>query len=151
MTTIVYDHKARQIAVDGRTTSGNVILSESCEKWIKDGDDYWFICGSACDEQRLIDQIKAAQQAEAPKWKIEASAFFVSGGIVYQCVVTDDGEPAKSECKYSDSMGSGGLFALSALDHGKSARDAVEYAKTRDCGSGGKVTVFDVEKMEFIE
>lgn len=151
MTTILYDHKARQIAVDGRTTCGGQILCESSEKWLKDGDDYWFICGSVCDQERLMSQIKAADSADAPKWKIEASAFLVSGGKVYQCVVCDDGEPAKSLCQYSDSMGSGGVYALAALDHGKSAKQAVKYAMTRDTGTGGKVSVFDIDRMEFVK
>jgi len=148
MTTIVYDHANRQIAIDGRTTSGSVINTETAEKWIQDGDDFWFICGPVSDKERLINHINATAP-DAPKWEIECSAFLVSGGSVYHCVVTENGEPCKSQIKYSDSMGSGGVFALAALDHGKSAKDAVAYAATRDAGTGGKIMVMNVETMEF--
>lgn len=150
MTTIAYDHKAGQIAIDGRTAAGNTILSNSDIKWRKDGEDYWFLCGSVCDEDRFVDHLKASEP-ENPKWPIEASAFFVSGGKVYQCVVCEDGAPAKSLLTYSDTMGSGGVFAMAAMDHGKTAKEAVEYAATRDTGTGGKVSIFDVGRMEFIE
>jgi len=53
--------------------------------------------------------------------------------------------------EYNDAMGSGEEFALAALDHGKTAEDAVAYAATRDSGTGGKIRVFDVAKMEFIK
>ena len=149
MTTIVYDHRARQIAIDGRTTSGGMINTEDAVKWIQDGDDWWFICGSVCDRRRLIEHINATDP-DAPKWKIECSAFLVRAGKVYHCMVTDDGEPAKSEINYSDSMGSGSQFALSALDLGKSAEDAVKYAATRDTGTGPNVWVFDVEALAFL-
>ena len=150
MTTIVYDHKARHIAVDGQTTQGNRICTTEAIKWKQDGDDWWFICGSVADRDRLIEHIKA-NDPDAPKWPIECSAFWVRGGQVFQCVVTDDGEPCVSGVCYSDAMGSGEQYALSALDHGKTAKEAVEYAATRDTGTGGKVSVFDVEKLEFIE
>lgn len=150
MTTIVYDHKARQIAVDGRTTAGGLICTEKAEKWIRDGNDWWFLCGSVCDRERMIEYIKDGNM-EPPRWKIECSGFLVSKGKVYQCLVTDDGEPCKSEIHYSDSMGSGSQFALAAIDHGKTAKQAIKYAMTRDNGTGGKVSVFDVDKMEFVK
>jgi hypothetical protein len=39
---------------------------------------------------------------------------------------------------------------LAALDFGKTAKEAVEYAMTRDVYSGGKVHVYDIDKGEFI-
>lgn len=51
---------------------------------------------------------------------------------------------------HNQAVGSGGNWALSSLDHGKSAKEAVEYAITKDIYSGGKVHVYDIEKGEFI-
>ena len=150
MTTIVYDHTNKQIAVDGRTTSGGVINTETAEKWVQDGDDFWFICGSVSDEERLINHINAIEP-EAPKWAIECAALLVRGSTVYLCTVTEEGEPSVSKIGYSDGIGSGGVFALTALDHGKSAHEAVAYAATRDTGTGGKIMVMNVETMEFID
>ena len=149
MTTIVYDHKARQIAVDSRTTSGGLINSECFIKWIQDGDDFWFISGPNADRERLIQHIKAVDP-DKPKWDIECTAFLVSAGAVYQCFVTSDGDPCKSRLTYSEAIGSGAAFALAALDHGNSARYAVAYASTRDTGTGGKIRVFDIKIMQFI-
>jgi hypothetical protein len=42
-------------------------------------------------------------------------------------------------------MGSGRRFALAALDLGKSPREAVAYACTRDVFSGGEITVLTIE------
>lgn len=42
-------------------------------------------------------------------------------------------------------MGSGYQFAIAALDLGKTAKEAVNYAKTRDIYTGGRVRVFDVK------
>jgi len=150
MTTIVYDHKAQQIAVDSRATSGSMINSECFIKWIQDGDDFWFICGAVCDSERLIQHIKAVDP-DKPKWDIECTAFLVSAGAVYQCFVTSDGDPCKSRLTYSEAIGSGAAFALAALDHGKSALDAVAYAATRDTGTGGEIQVFDINTMWFID
>lgn len=151
MTTILYDHASRKIAVDGQTTAGNVICSYEAEKWIKDDSGgWWFICGARADRERLVQHI-SNPDSDAPKWPIDCSAFLVRDGKVYHCVVTDDGEPVKSEIHYSDAMGSGALFALSSLDHGKSVKEAVEYASTRDTGTGGKIRVFDVDKLEFCD
>ena len=149
MTTIVYDHKAQQIAVDSRITSDNVINTECFIKWIQDGDDFWFISGSNADRERLIQHIKAVDP-DKPKWEIECTAFLVSAGDVFQCLVTSHGEPCKIKLTYSETMGSGAAFALAALDHGKSALDAVAYAATRDTGTGGEIRVFDIKIMQFI-
>jgi len=41
-------------------------------------------------------------------------------------------------------------MALSAVDLGKTAKEAVEHAMARDLFSGGKVHVYDVISAEFI-
>ncbi len=42
-------------------------------------------------------------------------------------------------------IGCGIEFALAAMDHGKTAREAVEYAATRNVYTGGLITVVDFE------
>lgn len=148
MTTILYDHKTKKIAVDGRTRTGNVINTSTEKKWIERDGEFWFFCGSVSDREKFIAHFKSPSP-EKPMFEIAASALVVRDSRVYYCVVEEDGAPCAAEIEYSDNMGSGGLFALAALDHGKTAKEAVEYAMTRDSGSGGKVTVFDVERMEF--
>jgi len=60
-------------------------------------------------------------------------------------VSVEDGRCSHSEYKYNKTMGSGSDFALSAMDFGKSAKEAVEYAMTRDIYTGGNVQVIDVK------
>jgi len=57
-----------------------------------------------------------------------------------------------AECivDHNYAQGSGDQWALAALDFGDSAREAVEYAMTKDVYSGGKVHVYDIEKAEFL-
>jgi hypothetical protein len=62
----------------------------------------------------------------------------------------DDGYFCKTLLTHNDCKGSGEYFALSALDHEKSAREAVEYSMTRDMFTGGEIHVYDIEKGEFI-
>lgn len=150
MTTIAYDHKEKLLAIDGRLSADNKILQEDFQKWHKDDNDYWFFCGLNSDEQRMIDAFKSGDISDK-NWDVEVSAFLVSDGEVYHCVIDDKGKPIKSLCTYNDALGTGADFALSAMDHGKTATDAVRYAMTRDMCSGGNITGFDVSRMEFIK
>ena len=54
------------------------------------------------------------------------------------------------ELKFNDYVGSGGYDALRALDFGKSAKEAIEYAATKDCNTGGKVRVFNLDQEEVL-
>jgi hypothetical protein len=148
MTTIVYDHKARQIAVDGRYCRHDIIVTDKAEKWVERDGDYWFFAGTVADQERFIEQFLSDNPQ---RMSIDCCALMVRDGDAFHCVVGEDGKPMAAKLTYSDSMGSGQEFAIAALDHGKTAKMAVEYAMTRDCATGGKVSVFDVEKMEFIE
>lgn len=149
MTTIVYDHKAKQIAVDGRTTAGSTIKTDSDQKWVSTEKGVWFIAGSTSDTDRFIEYMES-DNPEPPRFKMECSAILATRTGVYVCGVTEEGEPWMCPTNFSDAMGSGEHFALAALDFGCSSREAVEYAATRDSSTGGRVTVFDVDKMEFV-
>jgi ATP-dependent protease HslVU (ClpYQ) peptidase subunit len=150
MTTIVYDHKNRQIAVDGRTTTGNVINTETAKKWIESDGEFWFLCGNVSDKQKFIDHFKNPSPKK-PEFEIDAAGMSVINNKVYYCVILEDGSPCATEIDYSDSMGSGREFAISAIDHNRTALEAIKYAATRDNCTGATVFVFDVDKMEFIE
>ena len=148
MTTIVYDHKNKMIAIDGRQSAGNEIKMDNAIKWRKDGDNIYFLCGHVSDYENFLSHQKKV--GTASDVKIEVGAIRVSNGVAYKCSFDDD-EYWEHKLECSDGLGSGGVYALSALDFGLDVREAVEYAKKKDIYSGGKVTVFDVEKMEFVE
>ena len=145
MTTIVYDHKTKQIAVDSRVTRGFDISTDSANKWLYNKSDLWFFCGVIAESQRLIDSVDDSSITD-----VECKAIAIINGSVY--LVSNEGDKTfVSPIRWNDAIGSGEDYAKAALDFGKSAKEAVEYAMTRDTGTGGKVHVFDVERMEFID
>ena len=151
MTTIVYDHVNRQIAVDSRANNGGVIASDNAQKWFYIESELWFMSGALCDKQLLINSFKDGDSAYDLKQIPNANAFLVRDGEVFMRGVLETGESWTQELTYNNFLGSGEAFAMAAMDFGKSAKDAIEYAKTRDCYTGGKVHVFDVNKMAFVD
>jgi ATP-dependent protease HslVU (ClpYQ) peptidase subunit len=150
MTTIVYDHKARHIAVDGRVTAGDLICSDNFQKWRFVGDEVWFMSGVTADYQRLIDY-HAGVLSGNPQYSVSCSAVVAAGGECYECGVTAEGEPWRSVAPYSIAIGSGRDHAITALDMGADAKSAVEFAAKRNTPTGGTITVFDLAAMQFIE
>lgn len=149
MTTIIYDHKNKQIACDGRIQQDRKILSEQFQKWHQVGDEIYFFSGCVADIKEFIKYPR--DFGSKPPGSIKVSCFRVSGGKVFECGVDDETGYFETECQYSAGHGSGEDFALAALDFGNSAKDAVEYAKTRDSGTGGKVSVYDITSARFID
>jgi ATP-dependent protease HslVU (ClpYQ) peptidase subunit len=148
MTTIVYCHKTKQIACDSRSTVGGTIETDSAEKFILADGEMWFFCGAFADFQKLIDMHNEVR----PAAKLGCSAFVATKDGIF-CRGYDEEQsrymPYKLNCSWA--TGSGTDHALTALDMGATAKQAVEMAIKRDVWSGGKVRVFDCLAMEFIE
>jgi hypothetical protein len=145
MTTIVYDHNAQLIACDSRRSSNGLIKTDSAIKYRYSGANLFFMCGFTCDMAKLIEAYNG-KEVEA----CESHALVVSDGIVKLCGI-EDGKFWIEPVDHNESIGSGSSFALAALDFGKSAKEAVEYAITRDCYSGGKVHVYDIKSARFLD
>lgn len=151
MTTIVYDHKRKQIAIDSRSTSNGLICSDSCQKWkILDSGEIWFTCGAVCDEDLLIECFMDGDRKLNISVVPDANAFVVRGGQVLMRGVTQEGEAWTQKLTDSRCLGSGSSFALAALDFNSTAKEAVMYAATRDCYTGGLVHVYDIESKSFV-
>lgn len=148
MTTVCYDHTNKKIAIDGRIVRGTMIVDENSSKWREVGEQMWFFCGQVSDEERLVDHIREKRE-EPPAHGIDCSAIVVCMDGVYLVSVTEEGEGWSSLCDYSEAVGSGEQFAIAALDFGKSAKEAVEYAATRDCCTGLTVNVYDIPTGKF--
>lgn len=138
MTTIAYNHKDKQVAVDSRMTANEIVVNDAANKFIINDLGVWFFAGSGCDfkEMSLLSHGDKSRD-------LECLAMLIIDGIVYG-VDTGDGLCSYTEYLHDSAFGSGAHFALASMDHGKSAEDAVKYAMTRDIYSGGKVNVFDV-------
>jgi hypothetical protein len=147
MTTVVYDYKNNVIALDSRAVNNGFIITDSVEKFFLFNGEHFFYSGLTCD----IEYFKTLVDVKGkPEFNCELSCFRIKNGYVYFCGIdVDDGYWEElEECNHSH--GSGGKLALSALDFGKSAIEAVEYAKTRDIHTGGLVRVFSVDKLEWL-
>jgi ATP-dependent protease HslVU (ClpYQ) peptidase subunit len=145
MTTIVYDHKNKQIACDSRITGGGLILTDCATKFKENDKGLWFFAGIKADVSQLIE----LEHNSKPEVKPDCSALLIKDKKCF--LVAFNGDYCSiSENDYNHSIGSGDVWALAAIDMGKTAKEAVEYAMTRDVYTGGKVHVYDIEKAAFI-
>ena len=142
MTTIVYDHKNGQIAVDSRVCAGGLICTDNYDKTLKNDIGFWFLCGDNCD----FDYITSLSRGDKVERKINATAFVVRGYSVWEVSAGGDICTWK-KLEWSDAIGSGLPYALAALDFGKTAKEAIEYAATRDSSTGGDVRYFNVSDL----
>ena len=146
MTTIVYDHKKKQIACDSRETAAGCIVTDKADKWVNNDTGIWFICGSKSDRYIFTENFN--HNDEAPK-NIDCSGIVVIDGVAHKACISD-GIFKLDLIVSNEGIGSGGWFSQAAVDLGKTASEAVKYSMTRDMYSGGKVHVYDIKKGEFI-
>lgn len=150
MTTIAYHHKTRTIAVDSRRTGDGFITNDNDIKFQHHTNGtLWFFTGRVSHADLLLSAYdgKLSDGIE----QLEANAFYVQNGMVYRCGF-DDGEFWSEYINFDCAIGNGYKFAIAAMDFNvSSAREAVQYAMTRDMYSGGKIHVYDVEQSIFLE
>lgn len=140
MTTIAYHHGDKQIAIDSRTTSGDEILTDKANKTIKNKTGLWFFSGSNC----TFKDFSAMKHNDEVSPNPNCAALLIKDNKVYAVQVNHDGYCCYTELTYNYTLGSGGEYATGAMDHGKSAPEAVKYAMTRDSNSGGRVRVHNL-------
>lgn len=146
MTTIAYHHDSRTIAVDGRMSSGSSIVSDNYKKWYKNGDLLYFMAGDSSEIPLFIAEFNWGEESKA---NYGCRGFLVENGEAFE-VEQNAGIFTKVKLFCNDAVGSGGCYAISAMDFGKDAKGAVEYAATRDLYTGGSPFVYDIAKAEFI-
>ena len=141
MTTIAYNHEDKEIAVDSRTTECGVIITDEDLKY-KEIDGVFFIsCGGVSDAEALISAYLGDKPSKA---SLDANIIILNKDGVF-CASYIVGFLNVCEINHNAAWGSGEKFALSAMDFGESAKDAVKYAMTRDIYTGGKVRVIKVK------
>ena len=136
MTTIAYDHKNKIIAYDSRLTAGTLIVSDNHNKHrkCKRGWD-WVISATEHDASQFIDLFS---EQESANLSYDVDCVVVIDGLAFNAYV-NDGMFKLCPLVHSECFGSGGRFALAALDFGYPAKDAIKYAMTRDSATGGKI------------
>ena len=145
MTTIVYDHRTKTIAADSRAMAGFRIDTDSYDKAVFTENGVWFIAGSYGE----IDSFIKSFTSNEAGCDYNIYAFYAESGAAYHCIYSG-GKACKTKLKFSDAIGSGSEYALTAIDYGADAKTAVEMAAKRDSRTGGAVRVFSLEKMDFL-
>ena len=150
MTTIVYDHEKQQIACDSRMAKSSGVYADCYDKmrWAK--NRLFITSGSTCDLDYFINNFENLTLVNLVDGiEIDCYGIMVENGKAYS-VFIHEGVFNSELLICNDFKGSGGKFALAALDFGKTAKEAVEYAITKDCYSGGKVHVYDIVTAKFL-
>jgi 20S proteasome alpha/beta subunit len=135
MTTIAY--KDGIVGYDGRQTAGDVILSDVVDKCILNQGHYFFLSGHIADYEIFVK----AWHGEKIETDINAYGFVYDGSQLWKAGVQDN-KLWKYKVTYPESVGSGYLHALTAMDMGATAKEAVEWAAKRDVYTGGVIREF---------
>lgn len=150
MTTIAY--KDGVIAYDSRITEpGNGAIISDHHTKIRKGVDsqLFFLAGDEAGIQYFMNKLL---NRELPD--IDCDCYGMRWDTVNNTLHCVDSYSDKHylELRLDTSgvyaYGSGGNFALAAMDFGKSAAEAVAYAATRDVWTGGKVNSFICEGIK---
>jgi len=143
MTTIAYTDGV--VAYDSRECVGTSIVDDQCNKHRKVGDVHIFSAGRTADEELLIQAIQGNALSDYPE-SISIVAIVVIDGVVYTAGISkDEGYYFQTERQDNHfAIGSGSHHALTAMDLGCSAKEAVKYAMKRDTQTGGKIRTFKI-------
>ena len=153
MTTIVYDHKEKLIAIDSRVSQGSMTIDDHYEKFVKTQHGVMFFSGCMCDMERaaeVIGEVKNKRITIGDDFDNFSGVYCDNDGVVYE-YYSRENQIIVHELKHSDTYGSGADFALAALDLGMSADQCIAYSSKRDQGTGGKIYAFHFKKQEFIQ
>lgn len=139
MTTIAF--KDGIVAYDSRSTADNVIMSDNADKMTTERGVRFFIAGSPADFAAFFG-LYFGETTEARG--VSLSGLAVDGGVLYKIGVHhEEGfwkQRVSEDCPTA--LGSGYAHALTAMDMGATAKEAVKWASKRDSCTGGKIRTF---------
>lgn len=147
MTTIAID--SRTVAADGMSCVGDEIIDLDMQKIIVKYGRVYAITGSQPLGMAAIDwHMAGATPGSQPG---------AGGNIEWSLIVIEGTAPIRSVTKYTSAVpypdvypipqafGSGCEYAMGALLHGASPREAVEIAAKLNSKTGGAIKVVDIE------
>jgi len=146
MTTAVYDHVNKLLAVDCRIVNDGTIESDvSTVKFVEDATGIWLFSGVVADYERFREVYKKGDRVENVEENLSCYALFYDKvkASTYFRSIDKDGTARSCLLDYSSAIGSGSHFALAMLDSGKNAVEALKYAHTRDLYTGHTVMLFN--------
>lgn len=141
MTTIAY--RDGVVATDTLMVGGGIAVDQAYEKCIVRDERMFFLTGPTSDHDKLVEEYLSP----TGRYTGDAMAIVADKGKIF-VIGREEGGKGIYKCPNNRvnhiSIGSGERFAISAMDHGKSAKEAVEYAMKRDIYTGGEVRVYQV-------
>tara|TARA_R110002074_G_scaffold61959_3_gene149471 strand:- start:992 stop:1435 length:444 start_codon:yes stop_codon:yes gene_type:complete len=143
MTTLAY--KDGVVAYDSRETEGSTIVDDECVKHIVSNKLHFFFCGRSADQELLIEAVENGPREEYPD-SVEVFAIVVKEGVVYTAGIDKLEEYFWQEERQGNhfACGSGQHHALTAMDCGMTAKQAVQMAAKRDANTGGKIHTYKI-------
>lgn len=140
MTTIAY--KDGVIAYDSRRTQGSRIADDDCEKLMVVNGVSFVLTGAVSDFQTLIECYFGSPKTGV----VDAGGMVIDGDRIWVVGHCEESgfwkEPQDKSVPFA--TGSGAAHAITAIDMGANAAEAVEMAKRRDTGTGGAVRTINV-------
>lgn len=143
MTTIAY--KDGIIAYDGLVTAGGTILYDDFDK-MRERDGVQFFGAGATSE---INELIGAYFGDEITGDCNATLIVANDGSLASVGYFDGkvcSTPLRTDRPYS--IGSGADHALTAMDMGATAYQAIEMATKRDTGTGGKIRTITVKQEQ---
>ena len=133
MTTIAWDGET--LASDSRQTGDNSFIHQVKSKKIcKIGNSYLGFAGEAQQEELFKRWFKnQTNEKPEPSWLKDLEVMLIRDGVCYE--INDLCEPTPVGKPYA--IGSGEQYAMGAMKHGATAKEAVDIAKILDPFTGG--------------
>lgn len=140
MTTIAY--KEGIIAYDSRATAGGSIISDEWDKHTERNGVNIFFCGSLGDIEGMIEAYFGCTEKKVGRPGMIAW----DGEKLWKAAICSDEGFWKHELPLGGCfvLGSGGDHALTAMDMGATAEEAIRMAAKRDTATGGIVRTFNI-------
>ena len=135
MTTIAY--KDGIVAADSRMTQNDIILSDSFDKIIVREGATFALAGQPGDYEAAIDAFLTNRKTK--NLIISGVVFYLGDIYGIGCDEEEGFWKEKFDANTPYASGSGKTYALTAMDMGASAKEAVKMAIKRDVYSGGKI------------
>lgn len=161
MTTIVYHHPSRMFFADGRETdsSGFIYTDDAQKIYELDNGDIAMFAGDVATINIFVAEYNEVELGNHQRYGegreelgFTGFLFHKDSGKVFHIGLEwneEDKVWVFSSCsiQYSLALGSGSYFAIAALDLGKSPSEAIEYAATRDVGTGSRVYAIQLPEV----
>jgi hypothetical protein len=147
MTTIAWD--GTTLAVDSRVSIGPDIFDDRYPKLQRNVGIFHAVAFSGAPDkaEAYIRDILSKVTKPEELWGTDESGDFAVLGITKEGVAWFLGGDNTYTLPTPWAYGSGADFAISAMDHGKTAEESVKYASTRDTLTNSKVHKYSVNKV----